>query len=141
MDMEIIGRLKTCLDERTPVASVTVISSSGHSPARTGAMMLVLPGEKIGSVGGGQLEHFAVTEAGKLLAAGESREIQFTGDGAGTTGSACGGHVRLFVRVFGNSPRLVILGAGHVVRELFQLGIHLGFAVVIIDDRKEITRL
>ncbi len=139
MDMKIIAGLKTCLDEGTPVASVTVISSSGHSPARTGALMLVMPGKQVGSVGGGQLEHFAVAEAEKLLVAGQSGEIQFTADDTKTTGSTCGGNVRLFVRVFGTSPRLVILGAGHVGRELFQLGIHLGFAVVIVDDREEMV--
>ncbi|WP_457575138.1 XdhC family protein [Desulfomarina sp.] len=137
MDTEIITRLKSCLERGIPAASVTVISSSGHTPARIGDMMLVLPGEKIGSVGGGQLEHFVVVEAEKLLAAGKSREIQHGGDGTGKTGSACGGNVRLFVRVFGTSPRLVIVGAGHVARELYTLGAYLGFGVVIVDDRKD----
>jgi xanthine dehydrogenase accessory factor len=47
--------------------------------------------------------------------------------------------VRLFVRVFGSCPRLLLIGAGHVGRELYHLGTHLGYGVVIVDDRRDMV--
>lgn len=139
MERKIINGLKDCLERNVPVAVVTVISSSGSSPARVGRMMLVTSDSSVGSVGGGRLEQFATGEAVKWLAAGDSREIFFDSGSDESMAPACGGQVRLFVRVFGSSPRLLLIGAGHVGSELYNLGKNLGFGVAVIDDRKDMV--
>ncbi len=57
----VIETLSSCLQENESVALVSIIGSSGSSPGKTGAIMLVKSdGETCGTVGGGNLEHTAI---------------------------------------------------------------------------------
>ncbi len=47
------------------------------------------------------------------------------------------GDLTVFVEGFTTTPTLVILGGGHVGLAVYQLGLGLGFRVLIIDDREE----
>lgn len=47
------------------------------------------------------------------------------------------GEIEIFVEVYLNNPRLVILGAGHVSVPVAQMGKMLGFHVTVMDDREE----
>ena len=139
MGREVIDNLRTCLFENIPVALVTVIENSGSSRGMTGAMMVIWgASESCGTVGGGNLEFWAVGEANKCLAAGLSREVSFVPDTEAERGTSCGGTTRLFIRVFHTGPRLIIVGGGHVGLELYHLALHQGFSVVVIDDREAI---
>jgi len=135
---EVIDNLRTCLFENIPVALVTVIENSGSSRGMTGAMMVIWgASESCGTVGGGNLEFWAVGEANKCLAAGLSREVSFVPDTEAERGTSCGGTTRLFIRVFHTGPRLIIVGGGHVGLELYHLALLQGFSVVVIDDRED----
>jgi xanthine dehydrogenase accessory factor len=48
----------------------------------------------------------------------------------------CGGSVRVLVEIVLPPTPLLIFGAGHVGRELAQIGVRLGFAVTVVDDRE-----
>jgi xanthine dehydrogenase accessory factor len=135
---EVIASLNGCLQADEPVALVTVIASSGSSPGKPGAMMTVSgQGRICGTVGGGNLEHRLIEEAIGCLAAGQTREIRHTLTPGGGLQMGCGGEIRLFIQVFQPLPQLVIIGAGHIGRELYQLGRHQGFRVLVMDDRQE----
>ena len=51
------------------------------------------------------------------------------------------GENHVFVEHFGMSPRLVILGGGHISLSLVKLGKLLGFHVTVVDDRGEFANL
>lgn len=122
------------------VALVSVISRSGSSPARCGALMLVdSNGPICGSVGGGNLERMAISQARECLAAGESRSVEYSLREESELKMSCGGTVCLFIKVFSAQPRLIIVGGGHVGFELYSLGLHQGYRVEIIDDRDSIA--
>ncbi len=138
MDRIIAEKLAEYVRTNTPSALVTVINSEGSSPAATGYMMTVAEnGETAGTIGGGRLEHLAVTEAVECIRAGVSREAQY--NLKTDADMACGGCVRIFIRVFAKSPVLYIVGAGHIGRELYRLGKEFGFSTVIVDDRADMA--
>ena len=139
VEKEVIDNLGECLRANIPVALVTVIDNGGSSRGQRGAMMAIWgESESCGSVGGGNLEFWAVGEANKCLAAGLSREVSFVPDPEDERGTSCGGTTRLFIRVFHTGSRLIIVGGGHVGLELYHLALHQGFSVAVMDDREDI---
>lgn len=135
---EVISSLHGRLQTDEPVALVTVIASNGSSPGKPGAIMTVTgQGRLCGTVGGGNLEHRVIEEAIGCLAAGNTREVRHTLTPGGGLEMGCGGEIRLFIQVFQPLPQLVIIGAGHIGRELYLLGRHQGFRVLVVDDRHE----
>ena len=140
MEKEVIDSLAACLRSDIPAALVTITGTNGSSAGKTGDMMVVWSGsESRGTVGGGDLEFRAMSEAKKCLAAGVSREVSFALDEKSESEISCGGMTRMFIRVFNAGPRLIIVGGGHVGLELYHLGLHQGFSITVIDDRKEIA--
>lgn len=139
MDITIVETLAACLNASEPVALVTVIANTGSSPGKAGAMMTVQADKTIaGTVGGGSLENRAVLEAVDCMVTGKSKEVRYTLDSGGDLGMICGGELRMFIKVFLPPPRLIVVGAGHIGFELYQLGLHQGFRVVVIDDREKL---
>lgn len=138
MDVKVVERLAECLGTSEPVALVTVIANTGSSPGKAGAMMTVQADKRIiGTVGGGNLEHQAALEAVSCLVTGKSKEVSYTLEAGSDLGMNCGGELRIFIKVFLPEARLVVVGAGHIGSELYQLGVHQGFRVVVIDDRAD----
>lgn len=139
MDSELITVLAEKLITNTPIALVTVIAATGSTPGKIGAMMLVHNDEVIaGTVGGGSLEHRARIEAAGCLESGRSKEFVYQLSQKSELGMSCGGEMRLFIRVFHPRPQLVIIGAGHIGRELYKLGMQQDYHVVVFDNREEI---
>ncbi|MGE4319408.1 MAG: XdhC family protein [Deferribacterales bacterium] len=138
MDRMISEKLAEYVRTNTPSALITVINSEGSSPAVTGYMMTVAEnGETSGTIGGGRLEHLAVSEALECIRTGVSKEAQY--NLKADADMACGGSVRIFIRVFSKSPVLYIVGAGHIGTQLYHLGSEFGFSTVIVDDRADMA--
>ena len=93
---------------------VTVVRSSGSTPRKHGAKMIVLPdGSFFGTVGGGLTEYHALDDARKCLASLQGTtstvELQPKADLP-----ACGGSVEMYMELINNGPRLFLFGAGHI---------------------------
>jgi len=139
MEHQVIQTLQSCIEQNIPVALVTVIANSGSSPGKPGAIMTVeASGKTCGTVGGGNLEHQVIARALASLEEGENTEMQCSLTPSGELGMRCGGELRLFIRVFGSLPQLVIVGAGHIGLELYQLALQQHFEVLVIDDRPDL---
>ncbi len=140
MDIEILQTLNRCIEANEPVALVTVIANTGSSPGKAGAMMSVQSDKRIcGTIGGGNLEFQAIDEAVSCLASGKSKEVSYALKPGGDLGMTCGGELRIFIRIFKAQSQLIIVGGGHIGLELYQLAVHQGFQVTVIDDREEIV--
>jgi xanthine dehydrogenase accessory factor len=116
---------------------VTVIRSSGSTPRKQGAKMIVLPdGTFFGTVGGGTPEFIALEDARTCL-----EEMQ------GTTSNiplqqrgefpACGGTMELYMELVNNNPCLYLFGAGHIGQSLCRVLDGTPFRIHLIDERQE----
>lgn len=114
----------------------TVTASSGSSPRKPGAKMLVRSdGTLLGSVGGGRVERETVEAALTALADETPRILEFVL--TEENGFACGGSMSVYIEPQGHRPLLLMFGAGHVGRAVTALAHGCGFRVVVVDERPE----
>ena len=118
------------------VAFVSVIGTTGSSPASVGQTIAVLEdGTSCGTVGGGASEHQIKLTAIEAMKAGKKAfEFSFR---LAETGMVCGGDVRGYGNILGDDNNLYIFGGGHISQRLAPLAAATGFAVTVIEDRPE----
>ena len=122
------------------MALVTVVRAQGSTPQRAGAKMLVFAdGRTIGTIGGGCYENDAFWKAREAIGSGLSALLHFelNDDFAQENGLICGGRMDVHIDPLTPTPRLYIVGAGHVGHELARAAAPTGFAVHVIDDREK----
>jgi xanthine dehydrogenase accessory factor len=127
---------------------VTVVNTSGSTPRKVGARMLVdaqgdcpeedadLPHPE-GTVGGGAVEAQAIRLAFEAWRAGGSL-VRRTVLGA-EMGMCCGGTMTLMAQPLIERPTLIVFGLGHVGAAVARLSTECGFRVVGVDGRDELT--
>jgi len=114
----------------------TVLQTRGSVPQKPGSKMVVrVDGTIVGTVGGGALEHEIRRRAGEALRSGEPElyEARLGPD----LGMACGGAVTAFIEPLFAAPDLIIVGAGHIGRDLCAMASRAGFRVTVVDQREE----
>jgi len=119
---------------------VTVVRANGSTPQRAGAKMLVFPdGRTIGTIGGGCYENDAFWKAREALATGKPALLHYelNDDFAQENGLVCGGQMDVHIDPLEPTPRLFIVGAGHVGWHLGRLAADAGFRVHVVDDREK----
>ncbi|MDD4933583.1 MAG: xanthine dehydrogenase accessory protein XdhC [Methylacidiphilaceae bacterium] len=142
MNASWVDRLRDLLRTHAQVIVVTLIEVRGHAPQSIGAKMLVTAEECYGTVGGGNLEKLAETEARKMLARGEKSARTITirlGSEKGEWGAqCCGGEVAVFLEPASRkAPQVAIFGIGHVGRALAQVLSLLPVDLFLVDSRPE----
>src|ERR1700754_3355623 len=96
---------------------VTITSSTGSTPQRAGAKMLVFAdGRTVGTIGGGCYENDACRLAREALVSGRQslQHYELNDDFAQENGLICGGQMDVHIDPLEPAPRLYIIGAGHV---------------------------
>jgi xanthine dehydrogenase accessory factor len=122
------------------VALVTVVRSQGSTPQRAGAKMLVwADGRTVGTIGGGCYENDAFWKAREAIASGKQQLLHYelNDDFAQENGLICGGRMDVHIDPLAPSPRLFIIGAGHVGFYLAKLASDVGFQIHVVDDREK----
>lgn len=117
-----------------------VTQTQGSTPRHAGSKMIVYPDGRItGTVGGGETESLCITEAIKLISTGKTKTLNYklVNPEQGDPG-ICGGEVDVYLEVIGKNQKILIVGAGHVGKQLTYLANWLGFEVIVIDDRDEL---
>jgi len=137
---ELFQEIDRALRNGESVALATVVKVHGSAPRKEGAKLLVkADGSTLGTVGGGSLEKAIIQAAREVLADGKPRLVQYglQADRNPQDLGVCGGQVEVFVDVIAPSPRLLLVGGGHVSFHLARLAQHIGFRIEVIDDRPE----
>jgi xanthine dehydrogenase accessory factor len=122
------------------VALVTVVRANGSTPQRAGAKMLVFAdGRTIGTIGGGCYENEARLKARDAILSGKQALLHFNlnDDFAQENGLVCGGQMDIHVDPLLPSPRLYIIGAGHVGWHLAKAAADAAFRIHVVDDREK----
>lgn len=110
----------------------TIVESSGSSPRKAGAKLLLRDdGSLLGSVGGGRLEEETLLAARQALAEGRPRTLPFSLEQE--NGMVCGGRVLVYLEPLKPAAQLLILGSGHVGQALARLARPAGFAATLVD--------
>jgi xanthine dehydrogenase accessory factor len=102
--------------------------------------MLVWPdGRTVGTIGGGCYENDAFGKARDAIVSGRSSLIHYelNDDFAQENGLICGGRMDVHIDPLAPSPRLYIIGAGHVGFHLARVATDAGFQLHVIDDREK----
>lgn len=127
---EEIIRLKKA---RQPAVLATVIETSGSSPRKAGAKMLVYgDGSICGTIGGGKTEAETIAAAGEALRLNAPRTLAFTLTEA--HGGVCGGEVTVYLEPLVAAPHCIIIGDGHVGQALAEAAGRAGFLVSLVDE-------
>ena len=140
MNQEVFAALAEALQRGEEVALVTITSSTGSTPQRVGAKMLVYAdGRTVGTIGGGCYENDAFWKAREAIKARRAMNVKYdlTDDFAEESGLICGGQMEVFIEHVEPAPDLYVFGAGHVGYFLARMAHEVGFHVHVIDDREK----
>ena len=140
MNQEVFAALSDALQQGEEVALVTIVGSTGSTPQRVGAKMLVFAdGRTVGTIGGGCYENDAFWKAREAIANRRPLSVKFelNDDFAQETGLVCGGQMEVFIEPVEPSPAVYVFGAGHVGYFVAKMAHEVGFRVHVIDDREK----
>ncbi len=124
---------------------VTIVDSSDSTPRKSGARMIVNLDRSIsGTIGGGVLEHTAISDAMEIFKNGENvlkgynigdERVDRVDDAH--LGAICGGRVSLYFEVFKRKDVVYIFGGGHVGQKLAALLDVVEFPYCVVDNRSD----
>jgi xanthine dehydrogenase accessory factor len=140
-DDRLLGEYLAAIQAGAPVALATIVETRRSVPRHTGSKMLIRPdGRCSGSVGGGEMEARVVAEARAALADGRPRLLRYEllDPSRGDPG-VCGGEVTVYVEPHVPDPTVLVVGCGHIGREVTALAHWAGLRVVATDDRADMV--
>jgi xanthine dehydrogenase accessory factor len=140
VNQEVFAALAEALARGEEVALVTIVASTGSTPQRVGAKMLVFPdGRTVGTIGGGCYENDAFWKAREAITARRPLNVKYelNDDFAQETGLVCGGQMEVFIEPVEASPDVYVFGAGHVGYFVAKMAREVGFRVHVVDDREK----
>lgn len=139
--IDLFGEIVRLHNNGTPCALATVVRTSGSTPRKAAARMLVLgDGRVVGTIGGGRVEKEVTDAAVALLAEGAAARpkllrYHLTHELA----MCCGGEMEVFVEPLVPAPPLVVCGGGHVAHALVPLARRCGFAPILVEEAEEMA--
>jgi len=132
-----IGKLDELRRQNQLAVLVTVTKSTGSTPRKHGAKMIVLPdGTFFGTIGGGAPEYYALEDARTCFAQTQSSTSKIPLQQRGEF-PACGGTMELYLELVNNNPSLYLFGAGHIGQSLCKVLEGTPFRIHLIDEREE----
>ncbi len=138
--MSIFQKIAELENNGEPAVFCTIVDSKGSTPRHEGSKMLVFPDGHIeGTVGGGEIENRVIAEALDALEKRRTKVLNYKlVDPATGDPGICGGQVEVYVEPIIPKLTIVVVGAGHVGRQIVFLAKWLGYRIVVSDDRAEI---
>lgn len=123
--------------EGKKIALCVVVSTSGSTPGKTGAKMIVLEDKTIiGTVGGGSIEKDVIEQAIHIIKSGkpEIKRYKLEED----LKMKCGGTMEVYIEPLNILKKLYIFGAGHIGKAVVKFAKELDFNITVFDSREGI---
>src|SRR5207253_3708234 len=142
MNSEVFAAVADALERGESAALVTIVATTGSTPQRVGAKMLVFAdGRTVGTIGGGCYENDAFWKAREAIGHRRPQLVHYelSDDFAQETGLVCGGQMDVYIEPIEPSPELYVIGAGHAGFHLARLAHEVGVRVRVVDDRHKIA--
>jgi xanthine dehydrogenase accessory factor len=139
MNEDIFRAVLAALEQGQRAALVTIVKTSGSTPQRVGAKMLVYAdGRTVGTIGGGCYESDATLKARDALVTRRAQLVRYelSDDLAEESGLICGGQMEVYIEPLEPAAHLYVVGAGHVSGYLSRFASQTGFHVHVLDDRE-----
>lgn len=115
----------------------TITSHTGSVPRRVAKMIIEPDGATTGTIGGGCVETEVVARARRLLDEGAKGvhvdSYDLIEEEFGGVGMNCGGKVEVAIEIIEPTPKLLIVGSGHLAQALTRMGRMLEFDIIILD--------
>jgi xanthine dehydrogenase accessory factor len=125
------------VNEGKTFALATIISHTGSVPRRVAKMIIQSDGTTQGTIGGGCVETEVTTRALKLLKEGEKgvhvNSYSLVEEELGGVGMNCGGKIDVAIEIIEPTPKLVIIGSGHLAQALSRIARMLEFDIAVLD--------
>lgn len=138
-DIIILKEISASVSNGQPVAMSIITKACGSSPRGEGTLMGVLEdGSVIGTIGGGALENNLIQLSKEALK--NKRDTYFTHsltEDNKELNMACGGLVEGYIKIIEPRKQLLIIGGGHISKELHYLAARMDYNVVIFEDRED----
>lgn len=132
----IYSKLREIEEGYIRAALCTIIHTTGSTPGKTGAKMIVYAHQGIyGTIGGGNLEMKVIEQAKEVIAT--LKPAVYKHKLLSELAMCCGGTVDIFIEPILNKKKLYIFGAGHIGKSLARFAHDLDFQVTLIDSRYE----
>jgi xanthine dehydrogenase accessory factor len=138
---DVFGEIVRLHNSRTPCVLATVVRTSGSTPRKATARMIVLAdGHIVGTIGGGRVEKEVADAALALLAEGDgARARMLRYHLTHELAMCCGGEMEVFVEPLIPAPPLVVCGGGHVAQALVPLAKNVGFSPIVVEEAEEMA--
>ena len=131
----LIKKLYEALDKREAVAKCTVVATSGSTPLKASAAMIVWSdGKSFGTIGGGNIEKTVIEDTIRLIPEGNPELKKYN---LLDQDMCCGGTMQIFIEPMKRANQLLIFGAGHIGSNIAFFAQNLDFKTVVIDERRE----
>ncbi len=140
MNEEVFRAVVEALEKGQDAALITIVRTSGSTPQRVGAKMLVYDdGRTIGTIGGGCYESDASLKAREALNTRRAQLVRYelSDDLAEESGLICGGQMDVYIEPLEPAAHLYLIGAGHISAQLGHFAAATGFRVHVLDDRSK----
>jgi len=132
-----LAAAREALRTRIPVVLIHLVSARGVDGGEPGIRAWYTDAEGLtGSVHNSEVESVVAREAASVLVSGHPRMITLGTDGSDAT-RRDSEHVRVFLDVVVATPRLLIVGAGHIAQPLANISSVLGFETMVVDERAD----
>lgn len=138
---EVYEDMAQLIEEGQEFVLVIVVNAESSTAGKKGFKMIVLPdGKTIGTVGGGTLELDAINMARELFRTkGNLHKKYILREGEESSlGMVCGGEIELYLEYVGFRKQMVIFGAGHLGKMLYEIGkLSKEYDFLVIDERDD----
>jgi len=134
---DIFDTISRLSKEGKTFAVATITRHTGSVPRRVAKMIIQPNGSTVGTIGGGCVETEVVGSATRLLKEGAKGvhvgSYDLIEEDLGGVGMNCGGKVEVAIEIIEPTPKLLIIGSGHIAQAVSRIGKMLEFDVVILD--------
>jgi len=134
---ELFEAISKLTNEGTTFAVATITGHTGSVPRRVAKMIIKPDGTTIGTIGGGCVETEVAGEALRLLKEGQKgvhvKTYDLIEEEFGGVGMNCGGKIDVAIEIIEPTPKLVIIGSGHLGQALSKMGKMLEFEITVLD--------